>query len=198
MREVTHQWWVNSVALAAVFLLAGACGQQSPGPQDGDNAQSATVADEPQSAPFSPEDATIYIEAKGGIFQSQEFGEQTYGSGTGFVISEEGYALTANHVVTGASFLEVTVSGEDEPLGATVLGASECSDLALIDIEGGGFKYFERRSEDVEVGLDVIAAGYPADDVEAGVVPDYTQTEGSINSTEADGETAFSSVDSVY
>ena len=53
------------------------------------------------------------------------------------LISPDGLAVTNNHVVAGAATLEVYVGGElDESYNATILGVSECNDLALIDING--------------------------------------------------------------
>jgi len=113
------------------------------------------------------------------------------GSGSGFIISEEGIAVTNNHVVTGAAFLQVYIEGEDEPRNAKILGVSECSDLAVIDIDGAGFPYLEWFDGDLSVGTDVYAAGFPLGD------PEYTLTEGIIAKEKADGESTWSSVDSV-
>ena len=64
------------------------------------------------------------------------------GSGTGFIIDPAGITVTNNHVVAGASLLRVWISGETEARSAVVLGTSECSDLAVIDIDGDGFWNF--------------------------------------------------------
>ena len=59
------------------------------------------------------------------------------GLGSGFIISPDGLAVTNNHVVAGAATLEVYIGGDlDESYNATILGVSECNDLALIDING--------------------------------------------------------------
>jgi S1-C subfamily serine protease len=60
--------------------------------------------------------------------------------GTGFIIDPSGLAITNNHVVTGAAQLKVYIGGERPR--ARVLG-SECSDLAVIDIDGDGFAYLD-------------------------------------------------------
>ena len=67
-----------------------------------------------------------------GSFIDPEFGLQlnAAGSGTGFIIDESGIAVTNNHVVTGAAFLQVYIQGDSQPRNARVLGVSECSDLA--------------------------------------------------------------------
>ena len=84
--------------------------------------------------------AVIQIEAQGS-FVDPQVGLQlnAAGFGSGFIIDESGIAVTNNHVVTGAALLRVYVGGESEPRNARVLGASECSDLAVIDLEGEGY-----------------------------------------------------------
>jgi serine protease Do len=113
------------------------------------------------------------------------------GSGSGFIIDESGIAVTNNHVVTGAAFLQVYIEGEDDPRNAKILGVSECSDLAVIDIDGAGFPYLEWWNGDLVTGTDIYAAGFPLGD------PEYTLTEGIISKENADGESTWSSVDSV-
>lgn len=137
-------------------------------------------------------EAAIQIEAQGSFVDPAE-GLQlnTAGRGSGFIIDESGIAVTNNHVVTGAAFLQVWVGGESEPLSAQVLAVSECSDLAVIDIEGDGFPYLEWLDGEADVGTEVYVAGFPLGD------PEYTLTRGIISKREADGDTAWSSVDHV-
>jgi serine protease Do len=113
------------------------------------------------------------------------------GSGSGFIIDPSGLAVTNNHVVTGAAFLQVYVDGEDEPRNAKVVGVSECSDLAVIDIDGADFPYLDWDDGDLSAGTKVYAAGFPLGD------PEYTLTEGIISKEKADGESSWASVDSV-
>lgn len=133
--------------------------------------------------------ATIRIVSKGS-FVDPEVGEQlnAAGSGSGFIIDPDGIAVTNNHVVTGAAIIEVYVGGDDEKRSARVLGVSECSDLAVIDIEGDDYPYLEWRDGTPKVGLDVYAAGYPLGD------PEYTLKRGIISKARADGETSWASV----
>ncbi|HFQ92383.1 MAG TPA: PDZ domain-containing protein, partial [Anaerolineae bacterium] len=100
-------------------------------------------------------------------------------------------AITNNHVVAGAALLKVWVGGESEPRNAKILGVSECSDLAVIDIEGDGYPYLTWYDGPLSVGLDVYAAGFPLGD------PEYTLTRGIISKEQADGETGWASVDYV-
>ena len=136
--------------------------------------------------------AVIQIEASGS-FIHPEFGQvfNIAGRGSGFIIDPSGIAVTNNHVATGAALLRVWVGGATDPLNARLLGVSECSDLAVIDIEGEGFPYLEWFDGDIKVGLEVYAAGFPLGD------PEYTLTRGIVAKEKASGETNWASVDSV-
>lgn len=137
--------------------------------------------------------ATIQIESEG-TFIDPEFGylANAAGRGSGFIIDSSGLAITNNHVVTGAALLHVWVGGDTgKEYNARVLGVSECSDLAVIDIEGDGFPYLAWHDQPTEVGLEVYLAGYPLGD------PEYTLTKGIVSKEEADGESTWASVDSV-
>ena len=136
--------------------------------------------------------AVIQVEAQG-TFVDPEFGEYSgAGRGSGFIIDPSGIAVTNNHVVTGAALLKVWIGGDtDKTYNARILGVSECSDLAVIDIEGDGFPYLEWYDQPIKVGLDVYTAGFPLGD------PEYTLTKGIVSKESADGETNWASVDSV-
>jgi serine protease Do len=136
--------------------------------------------------------AVVQIEAQG-TFVDPQVGTRfnVAGSGSGFIIDESGIAVTNNHVVTGAALLRVWVAGENQPRNARVLGVSECADLAVIEIDGDGFSYLEWFDGNVDVGLDVYAAGFPLGD------PEYTLTRGIVSKARADGRTNWASVANV-
>ncbi len=137
--------------------------------------------------------ATIRIVAEGSFVSPEDFQSVSVaGQGSGFIIDPEGIAVTNNHVVTGAAFLQVYVEGEDRPRNAKILGVSECSDLAVIDIDGDGFPYLDWYNGDIKVGLDIYGAGFPLAGNE-----EYTLTRGIISKERADGETQWASVDTV-
>jgi S1-C subfamily serine protease len=112
--------------------------------------------------------------------------------GTGFIIDPSGLAVTNNHVVTGAAQLKVYLNGEDRARNAKVLGVSECSDLALIDIDGDGFPYVDWYSGDLKTGLQVYTAGYP---VSGASTIDYSLTQGIISKPDIVIDTEWASVD---
>ncbi|RME44235.1 MAG: PDZ domain-containing protein [Caldilineae bacterium] len=136
--------------------------------------------------------AVIQIEAQGSFVDPAEgLMLNVAGRGSGFIIDESGIAVTNNHVVTGAALLKVWVGGEDKPRNAKILGVSECSDLAIIDIEGDGYPYFEWYDGEIKPGLDVYAAGFPLGN------PEFTLTRGIVSKAHANGETNWASVDAV-
>lgn len=140
----------------------------------------------------SVKSAVIQIESQG-TFIDPQVGLVLNGAGrgSGFIIDPSGIAVTNNHVVTGAALLKVWVGGETQSRNAKVLGVSECSDLAVIDIDGEGFDYLDWYSGDIDVGMDMYIAGFPLGD------PEYTLNKGIISKAKAGGETSWSSVDSV-
>lgn len=140
-----------------------------------EDVRNAVIQIEAQGSFVSPEDFNIYVEA---------------GRGSGFIIAPEGIAVTNNHVVTGAALLRVWVGGDtDKTHNAKVLGVSQCSDLAVIDIEGDGFPYLTWHEGRIDVGLDVYAAGFPLGD------PEFTLTRGIVAKARALGEWSWASVD---
>lgn len=136
--------------------------------------------------------AVIQVEAQGSFVEpGTGLQANVPGSGSGFIIDESGLAVTNNHVVTGAAFLKVWVAGEGQPRNARILGVSECSDLAVIDIDGEGFPYLEWYDGRIAAGLDIYAAGFPLGD------PEFTLTRGIVAKERAAGESSWASVDHV-
>ena len=186
------------IAIVAVVALiaAGIIGALALGGGDDDGGDDDTAA--PADGAGLVRDvqdvdtAAVRIVAQGS-FTDPEVGlvDNAAGSGSGFIISDDGIAVTNNHVVTGAATLEVFVGGEDEGRNAQILATSECSDLAVIDIDGEGFPYLEFAPAEAETGLEIFAAGYPEGD------PEFTLTEGIVSKASASGETNWASVDSV-
>lgn len=137
--------------------------------------------------------AVIRIEAEG-TFIDPEVGLQlnAAGQGSGFIVDPSGIAVTNNHVVTGAALLKVWVGDDPQPHNARVLGVSECSDLAVIDIDGDGYPFLAWFDSAAPVGTDVYAAGYPTFGN-----TEFTLTRGIVSKAAADGETPWASVDGV-
>lgn len=83
-------------------------------------------------------------------------------SGSGVIISEDGYILTNNHVVEDASSLKVTVPDMPHSLDAQVVGTDPLTDLAVIKIDGDNWPTLPFGSvSSLRPGNLVIAMGYP-------------------------------------
>lgn len=177
------------IAIIALLPLGCASPDGPPLPETTPEAQPLASA---VSTLEGVKSAVVQIEAQGS-FVDPELGHQfnAAGRGSGFLIDPTGLAITNNHVATGAAFLKVWVAGETEARNARVLGVSECSDLAVIQIDGSNFAYLDWYQGSVAPGLEVYVAGFPLGD------PEYTLTRGIVSKERADGNTPWASVDHV-
>ncbi|HEY4359615.1 MAG TPA: trypsin-like peptidase domain-containing protein [Bryobacteraceae bacterium] len=117
--------------------------------------------------------------------------------GSGVIVSPEGYILTNNHVVDGATDVTVTLHDKRE-LKARVVGTDPRTDIAVLKVEGSNFPTLTLAdSSKVEVGDVVLAIGDPfgvGKTVTQGIVSatgrgglgieeveDFIQTDASIN-----------------
>src|SRR4051812_9626126 len=91
---------------------------------------------------------------------SQTIPEQR-ASGSGVLISDDGYIVTNNHVIDGADDISITLNNKRSYKG-TLVGADPASDIAVVKIEGKNFPYMVYgNSDDVKLGQWVLAVGYP-------------------------------------
>ena len=92
------------------------------------------------------------------IMDSQQIGQ---GSGTGIILSEDGYISTNAHVVNGATTIKVVLSDETE-YEATLVGADSRTDIAVLKIDAKGLTPAEFGDSDKVVkGETVVAIGSP-------------------------------------
>ena len=83
------------------------------------------------------------------------------GTGSGFVISSDGYIVTNHHVVDGADTVIVRFSDRRE-FDAEVIGTDQRSDLALLKVDADRLPFLRLgNSEDLKVGQWVLAIGSP-------------------------------------
>lgn len=200
--------------MVVVFVLLTACSSSTPEPtqlpadtQAPEPQETEKVEPEPEVEVVSTEEtssgavtsldevknAVIQIQAEG-TFVNPDFSVSynDAGYGSGFIIDPSGLALTNNHVVTGAALLKVWIGGDTtKSYNANVVAVSECSDLALIDLEGDGYQYLDWHEGPINVGLEVYSAGYPLGE------PQFTLTRGIVSKEETGGETYWASVDYV-
>ena len=182
------------VSLACSALTGGGGSAPTQEPAKPATEPAATNPPDKQSGAINSvdgvKDATIQIEAQG-TFVDPQFGLQlnSAGRGSGFIIDPSGIAVTNNHVVAGAALVKVWVGGEANPRNAKVVGLSECSDLAVIQIEeGNNFPALNWYQDEVKPGLEVYAAGFPLGE------PEYNLTKGIISKSNANGDTDWASV----
>lgn len=82
-------------------------------------------------------------------------------SGSGVIISEDGYIVTNNHVINNADEVTVTLNNK-KTYKAKVIGSDPSYDLAVIKIEASGLPFLlYGNSDDVKIGQWVLAIGYP-------------------------------------
>ncbi|MBQ3083855.1 MAG: trypsin-like peptidase domain-containing protein [Clostridia bacterium] len=97
-----------------------------------------------------------------GILVSYEEKKEAAFSGSGVIISEDGYILTNNHVIEGATKLTIVLSDGITEYQAAVVGRDERSDIAVLKIEASGLTAAELgNSDSLEVGETVVAIGNP-------------------------------------
>jgi serine protease Do len=95
------------------------------------------------------------------------------GSGSGFIVSKDGYILTNNHVVANMDRVNVTLA-DKRTFDAKVIGRDPTTDVAVIKIDGNNFPYVALGDESTaRVGQWVLAIGNPLDlefTVTAGII----------------------------
>ncbi len=82
-------------------------------------------------------------------------------AGSGFIISENGYVVTNNHVISGVDSINVVLS-DGVSHAAYLIGADEYSDIAVLKVEATGLEAIELGdSDELEVGEAAVAIGNP-------------------------------------
>jgi putative serine protease PepD len=132
------------------------------------NGTSRTVANttgalSPHDVYEKAKDSVAYItsqitQSSGGPFGTTQQGTAT---GSGFVVSSDGYIVTNDHVVDGASSVTAKV-GDGKTLKAKVVGTDASTDLALLKVDASGLTPLTLGdSSQVEVGDPAYAIGNP-------------------------------------
>ena len=100
-------------------------------------------------------------QGNGGTRKQQVQTPKREATGSGVIISADGYIVTNNHVVEGADELTVTLNDNRE-YSARIIGTDKSTDLALIKIDGKNLPTLPiANSDNVKVGEWVIAVGNP-------------------------------------
>lgn len=131
---------------------------------------------------------TLYKESVSGNYPGQLYdapsGRTAMGSGSGVIITADGYIATNNHVVENASTIEVILP-DKRVFSAALVGLDPNTDLALLKIKATGLPVVKFGNSDiVQVGEWVLAVGYPFSlntTVTAGIVSAKARSIGIIN-----------------
>lgn len=167
-------FWVSAVQGATVTLpdFTELAATNSPSVvKIGTVTKAKTVADNPAFP--DQEIPEAFKRFFGDIPQLQPDTRPREASGSGFLVSSDGYILTNNHVVEGADAVTVWLTDRSE-YQAIVIGTDPRTDLAVLKIEGTGFKAVTFGDSDrLKVGAWVLAIGSPFNldySVTAGIV----------------------------
>lgn len=180
-REAANQSSVpgaNAPGAGAPISLAKYSGQAAP--------QGIAPVDFTQAAERSVE-AVVHVKTK--YYRQQQYVDPFYqfffgrpqqsqqpsamASGSGVILSNDGYIVTNNHVIESANEIEVVLN-DKRTFAAQLIGTDPNTDLALLKIEATGLPTIEiGNSDDLRVGEWVLAVGNPfnlTSTVTAGIV----------------------------
>ncbi len=131
---------------------------------------------------------------------------EQFSAGSGFIINEEGYIVTNNHVIMDAEKITITLNN-DQKYDAKLIGTDSRTDLALLKIDVKNKLPFIKfaKSEEIRVGDEIVAIGNPfglgstvttgvisaiARDIKieaSSLVDNYIQTDAAINKGNSGG-----------
>ena len=149
--------------LAAAAVIGGGAGAVATSALHDDSATTVrtitntrTVSNPASGTVESPHD--VYANAK----DSVAYITTQVGTGSGFVISDDGYIVTNAHVVEGANGQIKAKIGDGKTLDAKLVGEDASTDLALLKVDANGLKPLQLAdSSSVEVGDEAYAIGNP-------------------------------------
>lgn len=107
-------------------------------------------------------DSVVEITTESASSGNSIFGQYvSQGAGSGVIISKDGYIVTNNHVVSGATSLKVTTTDGTE-YDASVVGKDSQTDLAVIKVDANNLQAATLGDSDIlQVGDPAIAIGNP-------------------------------------
>lgn len=115
----------------------------------------------------------------------QQMGQYGYSTGSGFILTEEGYVVTNYHVVEGGSTYLVVTSDNVEH-EATLVGGDASNDVAVLKMEGEGYQAVKLgSSDDLIVGDQVAAIGNPLGELTSTLTVGYVSAKGRYVTTES-------------
>lgn len=156
-------------------------------PEIAKKCRTSVVAIETESTVVYNDYQSGYYNPFGGLFPGYDYGygrgngrgsqreyKQT-GAGSGIILSDDGYILTNNHVISGADKITVYVmpeeeGAEEESYEAALIGSSESQDVAVLKIDAKGLNAAAfGDSDQLEIGELAVAIGNPMGNVHGSV-----------------------------
>ena len=142
---------------------------------------------------------TTYSGASSGMLPYRQGEAVRMGSGSGVIISADGYIATNNHVVENSNKIEVILP-DRRSFTAELVGRDPNTDLALLKVKASGLPVVKMgNSDNVQVGEWVLAVGYPFSlntTVTAGIVSAKGRSIGIINSSANAAQEQTSAIES--
>ena len=124
---------LGMTSIAAAVIIAVAYFWVGPGAEGfSDTATAAILFDEQQVVSIYERVSPAVVEVKVGF--GSRFNREQTGSGSGFLVDAEGHIITNNHVVEGASNVNVNFTN-GTTAAATVVGRNPANDLALLKVD---------------------------------------------------------------
>ncbi len=151
-----------------------------------------SISGTPNTSPDGLTPAQVYAQSVESIVAvsskviGSAFGQPTQGTstGSGFLISEDGYVVTNYHVVEKATAVTVKVYSGEEYSGK-VVGYDEANDVAVLKIEARGLKALEAgSSDDLIVGDQVVAIGNPLGELTSTMTVGYVSAKDRVINTD--------------
>ncbi len=104
-----------------------------------------------------------------------KFEKTQIGGGSGFIVSEDGYVMTSNHVVADTTADYTVIVEPTKKYPAKVLSRNPINDIAILKVDMKGLPFVEMDdSNNIEIGEEVLAIGNPlgefTDTLSAGIV----------------------------
>jgi len=158
------------LAIVLAALLAG-CSEERSGSKESNAAAAQTSSETPAPSRIPEDEPVARVAAQVGpsvvqvnveAVQQTPLGSQRgEGVGSGVIYREDGYIVTNNHVVEGASEVDVAFAdGTTER--AEVVGADPYSEIAVLRVDRGGLPAADFNEEDLLVGQLAVAIGSPS------------------------------------
>jgi putative serine protease PepD len=149
--------------LAATLAIGGgaaAAHELLDNPSTADTGSTTTASARPISADLDARQ--VYDASKNAVTYIVADTPQGQATGSGFVVSKDGLIVTNEHVVDGASQVQVKVGTSDQAQDATVVGADPSRDLALLKVDATNLPTLSLGdSSSVGVGDPTYAIGNP-------------------------------------